>query len=113
MTSSVLTVRMDDAKKEKMKRALDREGLNFSSFVNNQADLLIKNSGNSFANQFDDGKTEQEKMIERMSRPANKDIIKNWYTRFRELQVDRPLTKYDTMTKAELAMDKAKKRGWI
>lgn len=113
MTSSVLTVRMDDAKKEKMKRVLDREGLNFSSFVNNQADLLIEHNGLDFVKQPDDGKTPQEKMLERMRKPENREKFNNFYTRMKELQAHRPLSKYDTMTKEEIAIEKAKARGVI
>lgn len=113
MTSSVLTVRMNDAKKEKMKRALDREGLNFSSFVNNQADLLIENNGLDFVKRPDDGKTPQEKMIERMSKPENKEKLRIFFDQQKKLCSKRPLSKFDYMTSAEIAMDRAKKKGWI
>lgn len=113
MTSSVLTVRMDGKKKEQMKRVLDKEGLTFSSFVNNQADLLIENNGLDFVKRSDDGKTPQEKMIERMSRPENKEKLRIFLEQQKKLCSKRPLSKYDYMTSAEIAMDRAKKKGWI
>ena len=62
---------------------------------------------------FEDGKTPQEKMLERMSTPENREKIRVFLEQQKKLCSKRPLSKYDTMTKAEIAMDKAKKRGWI
>lgn len=61
----------------------------------------------------DDSKTPQEKMLERMSTPENREKLRVFLEQQKKLCSNRPLSKYDTMTKAEIAMDKAKKRGWI
>lgn len=62
---------------------------------------------------LDDGKTPQEKMLERMSTPENREKFNDFYSRMKELQVHRPLSEYDTMTKAEIAIEKGKARGII
>lgn len=62
---------------------------------------------------LDDSKTPQEKMLERMSTPENREKIRVFLEQQKKLYSNRSLSKYDTMTKAEIAMDKAKKRGWI
>lgn len=62
---------------------------------------------------LDDSKTPQEKMLERMSTPENREKIRVFLEQQKKLCSNRSLSKYDTMTKAEIAMDKAKKRGWI
>lgn len=62
---------------------------------------------------LDDGKTPQEKMLERMSALENREKIRVFLEQQKKLCSNRPLSKYDTMTKAEIAIEKAKKRGWI
>lgn len=113
MASVLMAVRVDEEKGKVARRILSKNGMTFSAFVNEAIDQLISDNGSISMEDQHDGKTPQEKMLERMSKPENKDIIKNWYPKFRELQVDRALTKYDTMTKAEITIEKAKARGII
>lgn len=61
----------------------------------------------------DDSKTPQEKMLERMSTPENREKLRVFLEQQKKLCSKRPLSKYDTMTKAEIAIEKAKARGII
>lgn len=111
MASVVMTARVDEEKSRKAKRVFARNNMTFTSAVNDMLDQIIENNGPVRVESEDDGKTPQERMLERMKTPENREKIRDFYSKIRALQDSRPLSKYDYMSKAEIAMEKAKARG--
>lgn len=113
MATVVMTARVDEEKRKKVKRILDNRGMTFTSYVNDSLDSLIENNGLIQEVNEDNGKSEQEKMIDRINRPENREKIRYYFENIMPLQSKRPLTKYDTMSNEEIAIEKAKARGVI
>lgn len=96
MTQSMVTGRMDEAKKAAAARILSREGLNSSAAINLLFDRIIDEGNVDFLKDCSQERTEQD-----------------WKLAFSFVDSlsEKRSTRFDNMTKAEIKAERLKQRG--